>query len=258
MVVLLDAPVVAQEPHRLIQVRIVGGDRAGVAERAQVLARVVREAAGDAVGARADDGAISLGVVGAVRLRRILDQRHSGRGRDGSERFELGRPPVEVHRHDRRDTVHIGLERVGVHAARLRIHVDEARAGATPGDRLSRGDERVGRYGDLVSGSDVQGREHQVDRRRAGAGTEAVRAAGEGGEGLLVLNHLAALDEPGVVDHVLHRGVDLGLVAVVRGLQVDEGDVLRHCGHSGSFEVSGGYGRWFKWAGQTSSSMVLV
>ena len=47
VVVLLDAAVVAQQPHRLEQLGVVGGDRAGVAERAQVLARVEGEAAGE-------------------------------------------------------------------------------------------------------------------------------------------------------------------------------------------------------------------
>jgi hypothetical protein len=81
---------------------------------------------------------------------------------------------------------------------------------------------------DLVAGADAEGGQDQVDRGGAGRRAEAVLGADEGGEGPLVLDHLATIDKARIVDDILDAFVDRLLVPGVRGLQVDKRDPVVH------------------------------
>ena len=119
------------------QFRVIGGDRAGLAEGAEVLAGIEAEAAGHTEGA----GFAAL-VEGAVRLAGILDHRQAVPPGDLQDRVHVGRLPEKMDREDglgpRRDGL---LDQVGVHGVGLLVDIDEDRLGPAVGDGLGGGHE---------------------------------------------------------------------------------------------------------------------
>jgi hypothetical protein len=115
-----DAAVVAQPAH-LAPARIVGRHRAGVAQRAEVLARVEAPRRGVS---RGRPVAVPPVEASAVRLRRILEHGRPCRSRDRLDRVHVGGLPVEMHREDgaraRRDR-RLDARRVQVVGRRIRL-----------------------------------------------------------------------------------------------------------------------------------------
>ncbi len=181
--VLVLLPVVAVQAHRLGGGGVVGGDRAAVAQRPEVLARV--EAEGGGVAERARRPAL---VGGAVRLAGVLDDRQAVSRGDLGERVHVHGLPVQVHGHDRggarRDR---GPDGCGVHETVALEAVHEDRRGADVAHGLGGGDERVGRDDDLVAGPHARGDQRELHGVGARAHPDRVVAAAEGGEGLLEL-----------------------------------------------------------------------
>src|SRR6185503_6036241 len=115
----LSAPV-AQYAQLACIVSVAGGHRATLAIRAQVLAWVKAEAAHVANAADAPPL-----VLGAMRLRGILDQYQVVPPRDRQNRVHIGRAAIQVHRQDRLGTRRDrGLDLGWVDCERLGVDVD--------------------------------------------------------------------------------------------------------------------------------------
>jgi hypothetical protein len=80
----------------------------------------------------------------------------------------------------------------------------------------------VGHGDDLVAGADALGQQRQVQRAGAAVDADGVTSTAERGEVLLERGDRGAEDELGAVEHLEHRGIDLGLEGAVLRLEVDE------------------------------------
>ena len=96
VVVVPRATVVAHPPQLRGELVVVGGDRAGVAERAEVLARVEAEASGEA-----DRACGAIAVARAVGLRCVLDDGEIVLAGEAEDRLRVAEPAVEVDGDDR-------------------------------------------------------------------------------------------------------------------------------------------------------------
>src|SRR5581483_5873450 len=94
---LAELPEVAPAPRLLRQALVVGADRAAVAQRAEVLARVEAERGGGAEGAGA-----AVAVAGAVGLGRVLEHEEAVALRDRADRVHVSHLTVQVDREDGR------------------------------------------------------------------------------------------------------------------------------------------------------------
>ena len=220
MLVAAPLRVVAQGADALGEDRVVGGHRAAFAGRAEVLAGVEPEAAEASHRAGA-----AAAVVGAVRLRRVFDDRDAvavGDREDGVHRRRLA---VEMDRQDRlgarRDR---RLESSRVEGAPPQVDVDEDRPRADVADRPGGGDEGHRHRDHLVAGTDVEGVEGEVERARAAVDGDRVRAAAVRREVAFEALDPGAEDEGRVVEHAGELVQQLGAQALDLGLEVDEGD----------------------------------
>ena len=214
------AAVVAQHAQPLGQLGIVGGDRAAVAEGAEILGRKETVRAGMAE--RAGPPSAHLG---ALRLRHVLDhfqpvlvgQRHDG--------VHVGRLAVEMDRHDRpgarRDR---GGDPLGIDVDPAGRRLDRHHRGAHRRHREPGRDIGVGRHDHLVAGAEVPGAQHQLQRLQPVAQADAVRGAAEGGVlGLEGLDFLAE-HEPARFHDAGIGGIELGLQLGIDRLHVEERD----------------------------------
>ncbi len=158
-----------RDPRR--QVLVVGGHRAGVAEGAEVLARIEAERR------QAPEG------TGPPRLG-LVRQDHGG---------ALERP----------------LQRPGVHAAGRLVHVDEARPGAGVLDRLGGRREGVGHRHHVVARPDSQRQQAEVQSRRPRGDADRPADAAELGHRPLERGHLRPADERAAADHAGDGRVEL-------------------------------------------------
>jgi hypothetical protein len=212
----------AQHAHAVGDVAVAQEHHAGVAHRRQVLAGEERERR--RVAERPDRAAVATG---AVRLRRVLDQREAVPVGDLAERRQVGGLAAQVDGDDgpgalgdrRVDRGRVDVERCG-------IDVGEHRPGARAGNRLGGGIERVGRADHLVAGADHQPLEGQDQRVGAVRDRDRLGRAEGGGDLLLERAHVRAEDEPARVDHVAG-----GLLYVVEEVRVLAADVHQGDGH---------------------------
>ena len=156
------APVVTECAHLGRQLRRAGEHRPRVAVGAEVLARVEACARRDAEAPRAD--AVPHR---ALRLRRVLDQENAGRARGRLQLLQGRHLAIEVDRHDRPGArPEPRRHRRGIDQVVHRIAVDEHRRRASTGDRERGRDEGVGGHDHLVSRTDADGAQRQLQGRR--------------------------------------------------------------------------------------------
>ena len=155
--------------------RVVGGDRAGVAGRAEVLAGVEagRRRRRPARRRRGRDGVApcdwaASSTTGTPASRRSSSElaRPERPGRRGAPARWPGSAGVIA-----------AATCVGVDQQVLVVDVDEDRHGADPRDRLGRGDERVGRQDHLAAGRDADGPQRELEGVGAVGDADAVRDA---------------------------------------------------------------------------------
>ena len=197
MVVLARLAAVAQPLHARGEPEVVGDDRAGIAQRAEVLGRIERQGASDPH--RADRTAVAAR---QVCLRAVLDHRQAVALGDLQDRRHVGGLPVEMDGHDRDGA---GRNRRGNRRRRQRqsigIDIREHRPCAGHHDR-QRGVGRRERAGhDLVAGADVE--RAQDEGERVGAGRHADRRRRARGLGELPFEglELGAENEPAAIEH---------------------------------------------------------
>jgi hypothetical protein len=183
--------VVAQRPGQLVQVRPLGGDHPALARRDR-LARVEAEAAHLAEVAR-----VLARVPGAERAGRVFDDPQVVLARELHHRPHVRAQAEEVDGDDahgaRRNK---GFELTHVEVEGVQRHVAEDGPSAHVLDRVGRRHPREGGDYDFVAGPEAQGRDGEVQGRRAGADGGGVRRTGEGGELLLELLDERALNDP--------------------------------------------------------------
>ena len=175
-------PVVAQSPQQRRKVIVVGDDHSPVRPDIQVLEGMQRKAGRAAEGARvlprdvAKDALAGILDHGQVVL---LGDFHEGRHVGHLSREVDGQERLGALRDLRLDLAHI-------HAEIVRA-VDEDRTGIGLTDRPHRRDEGVGRRDHLVSRSDTDGLERQLERIGSGIHADGVTRADHCGELLLEL-----------------------------------------------------------------------
>jgi hypothetical protein len=152
-------------------------DGPGVAGRAEILGRVETEAAG--VADRADPPPLAGDrAPGAVRLRRVLDERRAVPAGERDEPVEVGGLAVEMDGDDGLDRPLREQRRGGVDVDRVVVaDVHEQRRGAAPHDRLDGRGEREGDGEHRVAGADVERLQRELDRVRAVGDADDVRRA---------------------------------------------------------------------------------
>jgi hypothetical protein len=155
--------VIAQQPDAPCQLSIRAGDKATIAEPAEILARKKRETAERT---KAPDLVPVVG--GADRLCRILDDECAGLHRGVDDRMQVGRLAKQVHRNNRlgprrhggRDRVRIDVEGVGLYINQHRLRANTHYAPGTGKKGIRAGD-------DLVARPDAE--RHQRGEQRVGA-----------------------------------------------------------------------------------------
>ncbi len=215
-------PVVAQHPDLRGQRGIVGGHRAAVAERAQVLAGEETE-----TGGVAETSGMAPVQARAVRLRRVLDQQQAMLPRQGSQRGHVRQLAIQVHRHDRPRAradraLHAG--RIQVEAERVRLH--RHRQQPVLADRQEAGDEGVARHDHLVAVAQpaqfAVAAQDQAQRVHAVAHADRMFGAAIAGERALERVELLAQHVPARVDDPCRRGLQCVGIAGVERAQVQE------------------------------------
>ena len=155
---------------RVGELVVVRRHRAGVAERAEVLARVEAERGEPAE--RADAPAL---VARAVRLARVLDERDAVRVAELDERVEIGRLPVEVDgdQRARRGPSSRRRPRSASISPVVSSQSTSTTSRAELHDGQDRRDEGVRGRDHLVARADAERLEAEVERGGAGVDTDA-------------------------------------------------------------------------------------
>ena len=186
---------VAQPPHRGVDSGLAGGHRAALAGRHD-LARVEGEAGG-----HTERAAGRSAVAGPQGAGGVFEERHLLRHR-GLQRLPLDRAAEEVYCHDRaRPRGHGSRNRARVEVERVWIDVDQHRARAAELDDVRRGREGVRRHDDLVTRSDLEREQREVERSGARRDRGSVCRADRVCECSLELLHLRAHRELAALDH---------------------------------------------------------
>jgi hypothetical protein len=192
----------AQHPDLLGQRAVGRRDRAGVAERAEVLRREERERRDGPERA----GAAAVGRARAGGLRGVLHDRHA-------ERLDLGhrRDVAEQVHHDHRLRARRqrGAHSLGRDAEGLRVDVAEDGPRAGRRDRLGRRVEGERGNDDLVAGPDAEREQRQGDGVGPVRDADRVRHAEVAGPLLLERGDLRPEDEPPAVDDLRDARGDL-------------------------------------------------
>ena len=196
------------------------GDRAAVAEAAEVLGRI--ETPCREVAQRADALAAALR---AVRLGRILDQEPAAPPADLAHAVGVERPAVEVDTDDAdglRGGAALELRRVEV--VGRGVDVAEDRHATGQHHRLGGGKEAERRHQHFGAGSEPQGA--QGDHQRVGAvgDTDHGARTEEAGEGTLELLDLRALNVRIAVEDLVPALAERGFDALAGTRQVENRD----------------------------------
>ncbi len=212
-------PVTAELTHPLGDAGVGGGDRACVAEGAEVLARV------EAEGSPARERPPGLpSYLCADGLRRVLHQQQPVPLRDRLQPGDVGGLTVQVHGdHGSRPRAHHGVDRSRVEQPCALVDVGQDGHGAAGHDRLRCSEERVGRQDDLVAGTDAGGLEQQVQRGRPRPDGDGMPRPHPRRQLLLEGLDLRTAEEDPGGEHALEGQAQPGLDRRVHGGQVDEG-----------------------------------
>ena len=227
---------VAQHTELLGERVVVRGHRAALTARTEVLARVEAEA-----GERTEAADPASLVLGAVRLRGVLDHHQTVALGDLEDRVHLRRLAVEVHRHDGSGALgDRRLDGLRVHVVGGRVDVDEDGASAAVVDHRGRGHKGERHRDHLVTGLDSRCQERQVQGRRPRARRHGMTGRAELREGLLEGGDLGAEGRTGSC-----RGRGPGLRGARSGRSASEPGCRSGGSRVGSW---GGMG----WAGRRS------
>ena len=163
------------------------GDEGPPARRRHDLVAVERQRCRDAL---RSGGPTSVG--GTERLRRIDEDRNAVAVGDRCQSIVVRAAPVEVDRHDRRwrsltvtDTsLELLLDQIDIDGPRV-VAVDEHGRGTGVHDGVGRRHERERRHEHVVTGTDPEGGQPEVQRGRAAGEADGMRPSGRCGEFLL-------------------------------------------------------------------------
>ena len=135
-------------------------------------------------------------------------------------------PSVEVHRDDRfRPRRNGELDEHRIKIACAVLDVDEHRLRANGDHRLRRGDKGVGRGDNLISGSDVQRPQNELESARSAADPVSVGCPAETAESGFELQELLAPDKAVVEDHAIHGEAHVLLDRLILRAKIDQGNL---------------------------------
>ena len=192
MVVLRLRAVIPETPDLARQRRISGRDETPVAERAEILAREERKAAGSS-----HRSCLPASIHRPDRLTRIFDDRHASLAGNREERIHVGTQSIKMHRNDRSCARRQGgADGRGGEIVCFGVDIHEPRGRAQPRDTSRRREKRVGTGDDLVARADAE--RHHRHKERVGSRRDAdgVGDAKRIGQLTLERGDLGPLDEP--------------------------------------------------------------
>jgi hypothetical protein len=171
MLMLADLAVVPKDPNFFLQRRITSHNRPGLTERSKILSGIEAKTARIAEASHS-----SPFVFGAVSLTSVLDNIQIVFTCDLKDRVHFGWLAKDVDWNNRFRPNGNRIHDCGwIHRVGVLIDIDEHRLGATIGDCLRSGDERVRDRDHLVAWSDTQRQKTQPKRLCAAANTNRVR-----------------------------------------------------------------------------------
>lgn len=202
---------------------VVGGDHAGVAVSAEILARIEAETTDGADGAAA-----AAFVFRANGLGGVFDNHGAVTAGDVEEGVHVGGAAEEVDGLDGPDVAVAGeggFDLVGVEVEGVGIDVDKDWLNAEAGERAGGGEEAVGSGDDLVAGAEFEGHPGEQEGVRARSAADGVAGLGIAGDGAFEFADGGAHDETLGVDEGDESGEDFVAEGGVLGGEVQEGDV---------------------------------
>ena len=216
----------AQVFHKL---RIVGQDRAAVAETAE---RFRREKTRRGRKPKGPEPAAL--VTCAKALRGVVEHEQARFLRNRADRIVVGALPEQIDRDDRFRLEaepfcggNTADERGRIHVEGLCVDIDKDRGGAGERRRLA-GCAKGERWtDDGIPRPDALCHQHHQERVGAACAAHHMLCAAEGDERGLELGHLGTTDELAMREHAGHRLVDFLAQSLTLGANVDEGDLLR-------------------------------
>ena len=218
VVVTLARAVVAEGAEFSGEFGVVGRDRAGVGERAEIFSGIKTDARRVAERARG-----AVGRASAVGLRGVFEDEEAAARGEGVERGHVGALAVEVDRQEgfraRREEGGGagGVEVVGALVAFAR---DGARAGVRDGE--PRGDVAVGGHDHFVAGADPARHEDELQGFETVGHADAVRGADGAGVFLLEGGEFAAEEKLAGVHHAMVGGIEFAAQFAIGGGEIEE------------------------------------
>ena len=220
VVVLGARAVVAPGPELVGQLRVVGGDGAAVAQRAQVFAGVKTEAR-----RVAQIAGTSAFVARPVRLRGVFDDFEVMLARDGVNGVHVGRLPIQMYGDDGAGARRDGRRKarwIQVVSGGQRLH--RHRFGTGLRHRQPGGNVGVGRHDDLVARANAVAPQNQMQRVKPVAHAHAMAGAAVSGKFGLERLYLGTQNVVASGEHTVKRRLQLALERQVHGLEVKKRD----------------------------------
>ena len=144
-----------------------------------------------------------------MSLAGVFDHGQAVALRNRDDRIEVGRPAVQVNRHDRAGALGDSVgEQLRIDISGVGADIDEDRPGSRIRDRFRRCDEGVRRRDNLVAGADPGGQQPQVESARSRIERHAVGGTAVRSELALELLDLVTKDEFGALADAVEGGED--------------------------------------------------
>ena len=234
VVILLNLPVVAENPDLFLQFIIVSHDSAGFAKCAQILPRVKTETADIA-----HRTSLATLVLSPVRLGGIFDHEKTMLTPKRQDGIHIRDLPEKMNRNEGSRSARERLfKKRRVHCVSALIDVDEDRAGAGVSDRFGGGHKGIGHGNDLIARSNPASEQGEPKCLRSAADTNCMLRAAKGCELLFELLDKSSASERSAVDDCGDRLIELSPQRSVVRVKIEEGYSCLHGGYQG-FEESG-------------------
>jgi hypothetical protein len=227
--VILAAPAIhTQAAQTLGQGRVIGRQRAAVAERAEILRGVEAKAGHSAPSASLARAAVGIGSPCAVGLGRILNDRDSVALSHSHDRWHIGESAKEVDWHNRSGSRRYGRrESLGIHRVRRRINIDQHRASAGLENSRYLVHTCISDRDHFRAGANAEGGEGQVKRLGTASHADTVGRAAVGSKLILESRHLATEDVPAALNHSCDSRIEIGAHRGILATQIAKGDSRR-------------------------------
>ena len=233
VVILLNLPVIPENPDFILQFIIVSHDSAGFAKCAQIFPRVKTETADIA-----HRTSLATLVLSPVRLGGIFNHEKTMLTPERQDRIHIRDLPEKVNRNEgSRSARECFFKKRRVHCVSALIDVDEDRAGAGVSDRFGRGHKGIGHGNDLIARSNPASEQGQPKCLRPAADANRMLRAAKSCELLLELLDKSSASERSAVDDCGDRLIELSPQRSVVRVKIEERYSCLHGGYQVSKDL---------------------